>query len=322
MVAIGIRERIDHLIVFFAIEVVDAARVVGLEKRQLTTWFHEGFHVPHILMAPMLVITPGVDLAVHLGGNAVNITFEDDFTVDSESRMADAVMMEGVFHIVVGPDAEAHFSPSRKLALQVVRREIEILLTAAAIEDALPFLGIGHKGVCLRRCLVNEILPHIRQGVAHGPGSSVVDFEMEMGSHTAARIAADGNQLSATDRHLVRTQIDIGRILWRFMPLRNIVRLPMLATVAGDTGTLNRGEILQMAIHRTMTVGMLYEDGIAEAEESHGNARHITIGYGKKRLAHSHSRTDVNTAVEMVRARFTKVARQRDVVIVDGRNKL
>ena len=322
LIAIGIGKRIDHLIEFLAVEVVDAPCVVGLEERQLTAWLHERFHIPHILMAPMLVVAPGIDLTVHLCGNAVDIAFENDFPVDGQARMADAVMMEGVFHIVVGPDAEAHLSPRRELSLQIMGGEIEILLAVAAVEDALPFLRVGHEGVGLRRCLINEILSQIRQRVTHRPRTRIVDFEMEMGSHAAARIAADGHQLPAADGHLMGTQIDIGGVLRRFMPFRNIIRLPVLPTITGDTGTLHGRKILQVAIHRTVAIGMLNENGIAKAKESHGDTRHIAVGNGEEGLAHSHSRTDVDTSMKMMRTRFTKVARQRDVVIVDGRNKL
>ena len=96
----------------------------------------------------------------------------------------------------------------------------------------------------------------------------------------------------------------------------------MFPAITGDTGTLHRRKVLQVAIHRTVAVGMLNENGIAKAEESHGDTRHIAVGNGEEGLAHSHSRTDVDTSMKMVRTRFTKVARQRDVVIVDGRNKL
>ena len=63
-------------------------------------------------------------------------------------------------------------------------------------------------------------------------------------------------------------------------------------------------------------------NGIAKAVLPNGDTRDIAVGNGEEGLAHSHSRTDVDTSMKMVRTRFTKVARQRDVVIVDGRNKL
>ena len=123
-----------------------------------------------------------------------------------------------------------------------------------------------------RRRLVDEIMPKETERVAHGPCLRVVDFQMKMGSHAAARIAADGYQLPAADGHFMRTQINVNGIGSRIMPLVNAVGLAMFPMITGDTCPQDGREILQMAINRTVTIGMLDKNGIAIAIESNGDA--------------------------------------------------
>ena len=142
-----------------------------------------------------------------------------------------AVVVECAFHIVVGPKSETHFAPGIEHPLQMIRAEAVVLRFGTAVEDAFASLWISHKGMCLRRRGVGQVLSHISKRVAHSPVLRVVHLKMQMGSHTAAGISADGNKLSPANRNLVRTEIDIGRHLRRLPPLGKFVGLAVLLPI-------------------------------------------------------------------------------------------
>ena len=127
-----------------------------------------------------------------------------------------------------------------------------------------------------------------------------MDLKMQVRSHAAARVAADGDELSCRHGILSGAEMHVDGV--GILPCQ----LQAVAYEAVEIGC----EALQMAIDTRRAVRMAHIDSIAEAIHADGDTLHIAVGNGEDGLAHGQLGTDVDASVEMVGPGFTKIARQ------------
>ena len=295
------------------IEGDDATIETGMQDGQTKTWFAIGLHIPHMVATPMQIVAPEVDFGLTTDGNAVDIGTEHLTTIDQQAGVANAVMIVGGFAIVVGPKGEAYPAPCGKLTgerpygvllLDFRLTKTEGLLGGTSIEKSFARHGNGHKGMGYWGYGVGNEMGQLEHRVAHDPSAGVVEFEMEMRARGIARIATDSYQVACTD----------GELAWGEAHIEGVA--PSLAL---NLLLIDIGKALQMTINTGQPIGMSHIDGIAKTVLIDRNMADIAVGNGKNLLAFLIARFDVDTAMEMPRARLTEVASQHDFVI-NGRN--
>ena len=291
------------------IEGNDATIETGMQDGQTKTWFAIGLHIPHMVATPMQIVAPEVDFGLTTDGNAVDIGTEHLATIDQQAGVANAVMIVGGFAIVVGPKGEAYPAPCGKftgerpngvLFLDFRLTKTEGLLGGTSIEEPFAHHGNGHKGMGHWGYGVGNEMGQLEHGVAHDPSAGVVEFEVEMRACGIARIATDSYQVACTD----------GELAWGEAHIEGVA--PSLAL---NLLLIDIGKALQVTINAGQSIGMSHIDGIAKAVLIDGDMADITIGNGENLLAFLIARLDVDTPMEMPRARLTEVASQHDFII-------
>ena len=223
------------------------------------------------MVVEIVVVTPRVDHAVTTAGDAADVGTKHLAPLDQKLRQADAVVVAGVLHVVVGIDGKAHAPVGLGIHADVV--------------------NLGRHGVV-------DILPQELQGVKHVPRAGVVNLKMEMRAEAVAGIAAEGNELTLRHRAIGRSQAHVGLV-------RLVGVLPLL-----QQPFQSRREALEVAIDAGIAFGMRDIDSIAEAGLAHGEAADIAVADGHDGLALDTLRTEIQSAVEVVGAGFAKIARQ------------
>ena len=123
-----------------------------------------------------------------------------------------------------------------------------------------------------------------------------------MRTGAVARVATDGYQVASLDRKARRRENHRQRVLARALE-------QLLVAV---------GKALQVTVDAGLSVGVADVDGVAEAVHANGEPADVAVGNGVDELALLILGLDVQSAVEMKRARLAKVASQHHFV-VDGR---
>lgn len=192
-----------------------------MQDRQAEPFFAVGLHIPHMIAAPMEVVAPNIHLGLATHGNAIDIRAEHLAPIDQQPRFADAIMVIGGFAVIVGPEGEAYPAPCRKLAaerpngmvlLGVGLAKAESLLGESTIKKSFSIHWNSHEGMGLRSYGVGNEMSQAGQRVAHHPGVSIVEFQMQMRSRGITGIAADGYQLTRLD----------GKLAWGETHLKGI----------------------------------------------------------------------------------------------------
>ena len=295
------------------IEGNDATIETGMQDGQTKTWFAIGLHIPHMVATPMQIVAPEVDLGLATDGNAVDIGTEHLTTIDQQAGVANAVMIVGGFAIVVGPKGEAYPAPCGKftgerpngvLFLDFRLTKTEGLLGGTSIEEPFAHHGNGHEGMGHWGYGVGNEMGQLEHGVAHDPSAGVVEFEMEMRARGIARIATDSYQVACTH----------GKLTWGKAHIEGVAPSLTLNLLLIDIG-----KALQMTINAGQAIGMGHIDGIAETVLIDRDMTDIAVGNGENLLALLIARLDVDTPMEMPRARLTEVT-SKYYLVVNGRN--
>ena len=110
-------------------------------------------------------------------------------TIDLEDRLADAEVVMGILHVIVGTEGKAYPAPCRECLRETGASDAEGLMSDVMIEDALSLLRTGHQAMCPRGHGIVDVVADKIQGVEHIPRLCVVDLKMQMGTGTMACIA-------------------------------------------------------------------------------------------------------------------------------------
>ena len=125
---------------------------------------------------------------------------------------------------------------------------------------------------------------------------------MEVRARAVARIPTESYELALS--HGAFQGREAGIALGLFMPI-----------LIAPHGRMDTGrERLQVAVDAGVAFGMSDIDGIAETIFSHGDATDVAIADGVDGFPFHVVGPDVEPTMEMVRARLTKITRQRDFV--------
>ena len=311
VVALIVAQQEGEMVGPLFVEGDDATMDIRMEDRQTHVALAIGLHIPGAMMAPMVVVTPQVDLWLTADGDAVDIAAKHLATIDQQLHVADAVVMINTLRIVVGPEGKAHLAPCREGARErpsgvvlpdVGHAEAESLLAGAPIEPALSLYGNGHEGMSLRRHGVGNKMSQEGHGVAHHPRLGVVNLQVQMWTCRVARIAADGNEVASTDGELRRWENHRQRV-FRTRALQQCFIL--------------RCKALQMAVDAGMAIWVSHIDGIAEAIHVDGEPADVAIRNGIDIPPLAVLCLDIDAPMKVPGARLTEVARKNDGAI-DG----
>ncbi len=143
-------------------------------------------------------------------------------------------------------------------------------------------------------------MPQFLHRVPHGPGTCVVQFEMQVGPRRVSCVAADGYQVAAF----------YGQLAGRIAKVQRVA-----STRPPEQFFVGFGKALQVTVDAGQPVGMGDIDGIAKAILIHRDARDVAIGNRENLLALLIIGLDIQSAVKVPRPRLAEIACQHDVVI-------
>ena len=247
-------------------------------------------HIPFI-------IPPGIDFAVVGRHEGVQLRSINLLSVYPKTDFVNAEFITGTGHIIIGPIGKADLSPGLKRT-DVLSRSKRYGIQRTA-HRTLPGLGINTDTMHLWSDLIAHQMPEIRHGIQQGSVGRTMQFQMQMRTGRSTRIAADSNLLAGLYRKLSGSET-------------HIYSLRFLFTLAGkDFPGHIRQKTVQMAIHRSVAVGMIHIQGIAETVQTHGSPGDITVGHTIDFLSDHSLRTEIQSAMKVVRTRLTEISGQR-----------
>ena len=91
---------------------IDDAAIDGTEDVQCVARLDKRLHVPCTVLAPLVVIAPGIHEAVTRGGDIIHDGTEHLLTIDRKDRLADAKMIGRPLHVIISPEGETNLAPS------------------------------------------------------------------------------------------------------------------------------------------------------------------------------------------------------------------
>ena len=189
LVALEVAQGIDQVVVALLREIDDAA-IDGAEDAQRVARLDKRLHVPRTVLAPLVVIAPGIHEAVARSGDIVHDGTEHLLTIDRKDRLADAKMIGRPLHVVISPEGETNLAPSFQRAREAVAIDRKRLFGSRAAEDPLPCLRIHHQPMGTRRYGVADEVADEVAGIQHVPRLGVVDLKMQMRARAVACITA------------------------------------------------------------------------------------------------------------------------------------
>ena len=312
LVALIVAKDVGQVVGAFLGEADHALLEVGVQQRQPHAGLAKRLKIPDVVTAPVVEVAPVVDFELTTDGDAVYQTVKHFAAVDQELGVAHAVVVVSGLGVVVGPECKAHPAPCRKLVadgplrtldLGDRRSETESLLGTTPIEDAFALDWTSHEGVGLGCYSVADEGRQFAHGVAQHPGLGVVQFQVQVGTRGVARIATDGYEVASLDRKLHR---------------RKGHRQGVSGPSALQLSFVPVSKMSEVTIYAGLAVRMTDVDGVAKTIHVDRQSADVAVGNGIDGFALLIVRLDIQSTMEVERARLTKVASQRDI-IVNGR---
>ncbi len=199
-VAVGILQHITDMVVALFVNTKEA-RTLGMGSQpQTATLRHKRFHEPTAMLAPLFVVCPSVDGPVLIEREAVHHATEHLRAVYIKREVFHAVDVGGLIHIVVRPDAQADFTPSRDGRSQLVDAfpsgQAHHPLGCSLLHHSLAGLRVEHHGGGAGRTGIPYLFLVEHQRVYRFIGSRLAYLHVEVRTARAARVATDGYHLS------------------------------------------------------------------------------------------------------------------------------
>ena len=117
-IVLVVAQNVGQVVGTLLVEGDDAAVKAGMEDGQSHAFFSIRLHIPRAVLAPVVVVAPGVHFRLTTDGNTVNIGTEHLAAIDQQLGMANALVVVGELTVVVGPQGKAYPAPRRKFAFK------------------------------------------------------------------------------------------------------------------------------------------------------------------------------------------------------------
>ena len=182
------------------------------------------------------------------------------------------------------------------------------MLLVKALKNTFAFNRICHECIRLRSLRVFHKSVEINERINHSPIARIMDFKMQMRRLTTACITAHSYELPFRNWEFVGSQYDISKFAGIANPIY-FVFLSVALSPSANYHSQGRHKILHVSVDTRLSIGVFDIKSIA-VTVSNSYTTDIPFTNRKDRQALYPFRANVNSSMEMIRTRFTKISCQ------------